>query len=315
MAQLPQQSSPRPEAAVLIAWARALADIGQLQQAVQKLRLALAQPVSYPLLARSEKLVKQLRPSVAHWSRQSKIAILGTSTTSLLAPVLEALCLRDGIQAEFYQGLYGAIQQEILDPASGLHSFRPNIVFVSVNWRDLQLDAVNADETLIVERIVRQQRELWTRLSEAFGCHVVQAAFDFPSEESAGYLSSTMPGGRSRVIERINRQMREEAPTSVSILDLPAAQRRAGSLRWEDEQAWIRFRQHPSTEALPEIAELLLSHIRAVLGLTRKVLVTDLDNTMWDGVIGEDGLESIGIGQGHTPKAKHICTFRNISSN
>ena len=298
-----QQSSPRPDPAVLIAWARALADIGEPEQAIQKLSLALAQPVSYALLARSEKLVKQLRASVKHWTRQSKIAILGTSTTSLLVPVVEALCLRDGIQAQFYQGLYGAIQQEILDPASGLHSFRPNIVFVNMNWRDLHLDAINSDEAAVVERTVKQQRELWTRLSEAFGCHVVQAAFDFPSEDSAGYLSSTIDSGRSRLIEQINRQMREEAPTSVSILDLPAAQRRAGSLRWEDAQAWIRFRQHPSTEALPEVAELFLSHIRAVLGLTRKVLVTDLDNTMWDGIIGEDGLEGIGIGQG-TPKGE-----------
>ncbi len=298
-----QHSSPRPDPAILIAWARALADIGQHDQAIQKVRVALAQPVSYALLARCEKLVKQLRGSVDRWARQAKIAILGTSTTSLLTPILEALCLRDGIQAEFYQGIYGAIQQEVLDPASGLHSFRPTLVFINMNWRDLQLDAVNADETAAVERFVSQQRELWTRLSETFGCHVVQAAFDFPSEESAGYLSSTISGGRGRLIERINQQMREGASTSVSILDLPAAQRRAGSLRWQDEQAWVRFRQHPSTESLPDVAELLLSHIRAVLGLTRKVVVTDLDNTMWDGIIGEDGLDGIGIGQG-TPKGE-----------
>src|SRR3954451_14662329 len=159
-----QQSSPRPDPAVLIAWGRALADTGQPEQAIQKLRLALSQPVSYSLLARCEKLVKQLRPSVERWTRQCKIAILGTSTTSLLVPVVEALCLRDGIQVEVYQGLYGAIQQEVLDPASGLHSFHPNIVFVNMNWRDLHLDAIDPDETAVVERTVKQQRELWTRL-------------------------------------------------------------------------------------------------------------------------------------------------------
>ena len=62
--------------------------------------------------------------------------------------------------------------------------------------------------------------------------------------------------------------------------------------------AWFSFRQHPATDTLPELAEAQMAHIRAVLGLTRKVLVTDLDNTLWKGVIGEDGLNGIGIGPG-----------------
>jgi FkbH-like protein len=214
--------------------------------------------------------------------------------------------LRDRIRAGIYQGLYGAIQQEVLDPASGLSAFRPDIVLVTVNWRELNLDATTKDEAGTVERIVASNAALWQRLSERFGCHVVQCAYDFPADEPYGYFAASVEGGRTRVIEKINMRMRESAPVFVSILDTPAIQRQVGTHRWEDAMAWYSFRQHPSTEALPDFAEGFLAHVRAVLGLGRKVLVTDLDNTLWKGVIGEDGLDGIAIGPGSPAGEAHL---------
>jgi FkbH-like protein len=282
----------------LLAYARALAGCGRYEDVAGQLRLALAQPVRYPFFPRAEKLIAKIAGAGILTVRSCRIAILGSSTTSLLAPVLSALCLRDRVKADIYQGLYGAIQQEALDPDSGLARFRPDIVLVVMHWRDLHLDAVTGSEDEAVGHVVEEQKSLWKRLSDSFGCHVVQHAFDFPAEEPFGYLAGSLPGGRTRVIEKINMRMREEAPVFVSILDVPAVQRQAGTHRWEDAMAWSSFRQHPAADALPELAELQMAHIRAALGLTRKVLVTDLDNTLWKGVIGEDGLNGIGIGPG-----------------
>jgi len=287
----------------LMACARVLSDAGRHEQAALKLRLALTQPVRYSFFARAGNLIRQIAGNIDSWSRTARIAILGSSTTTLLAPVLEALCFRDRIRTEIYQGLYGAVQQEILNPDSGLASFRPDIVILVSNWRDLNLSPLTADEDGFIESVVRERKELWATLARSFNCHTIQPAFDFPAEESWGYLGGALRGGRTRVIERLNLRMREEAPATVSVLDTPAAQRETGSARWEDEASWSRFRQHPSTEALPALAEAQLAHIRAVLGLTRKVLVTDLDNTLWHGVIGEDGLHGIGIGPG-TPQGE-----------
>lgn len=290
----------------LLAYARALAGSGRNEEAVIQLRLAMSQPVRYPFFPRCEKLVQQLAGTVTSNVRQCRMAILGSSTITLLAPVLQALCLRDRIQAEVYQGLYGAIEQEVLDPNSGLANFRPDIVLLVMNWRDLQLPAVSASETDVVNRVISERKQLWQRLSDTTGCHVIQPAFDFPAEESYGYLGASLRGGRTRIIELINFRMREEAPVWVSILDIPSVQRATGSKRWEDTMAWASYKQHPATEVLPELAEAQMSHIRAVLGLTRKVLVTDLDNTLWRGVIGEDGLEGIGIGPGTPAGEAHL---------
>ena len=288
-----------------LAYARALAAQGRKPEAARQIQLALAQPVRYAFFPRSEKLVEEIQGEPGWPLRKARVAVLGTSTTSLLIPVLKALCLRDRIHAEFYQGLYGAIEQEVLDPESGLAKFRPNLVILVTHWRDLALPPMTSDENGAVQRVVEERKLLWQRLSDQFGCHVVQHAYDFSATEPYNYLAGSLPGGRSRMIQAINLAMQSAAPSYVSILDTPAIQRQTGLDRWEDATLWHGFKQHPGTEALPALAEMQAAHLRAVLGLTRKVLVVDLDNTLWKGIIGEDGLEGIQIGPGSAAGEAH----------
>ena len=284
-----------------LAYARALAAQENFPEAARQLQLALMQPVRYAFFPRAENLVRTVSEQVSWHLRQSRVAVLGSSTTSLLIPILQALCLRDRIRAEFYQGLYGALQQEILDPDSGLARFQPEVVFLIAHWRELSLPGRASDEDQFIAQVVDQQRSLWLRLSEQFGCHVVQHAYDLPAEELGGSLA----GGRSRLIASINDRLQQQAPNYVSILDTPAVQRETGRERWEDPMLWHNFKQHPGSNALPALAELQQAHLRAVLGLTRKVLVTDLDNTLWKGIIGEDGLRGIQIGPGSAAGEAH----------
>ncbi len=289
----------------LLAYARVLTDLQRFKEAALLLQRALEQPLKYVFFSRSEKLIQRLSPRIDSHLRQCRIAVLGTSGSTLLIPVLKAFALRDRIQAEFYEGLYGSATQEILDPASGLAKFRPDIVFLIASWRDLHLPAVTSDESAFSESLVERQKSLWERLAGQFGCHVVQHAFDFPVEEAYGYLARALPGGRSRVIEAVNAKLMEAAPSHVSVLDVPELQREAGKA-WQDANLWYTFQQHPSTEALPALGEAMTAHVRAVLGLSRKVLVTDLDNTLWKGVIGEDGLDGIKVGPGSPAGEAHV---------
>ena len=290
----------------LLAWARALAGSGASEEAVRQLRLALSQDVRQTTFARAEKLVNELAGSVKSNLRECKIAVLGSSTTNLLMPILKALCLRDRIGATFYEGPYASTEQEIRDSASGLAHFRPNIVLLAAHWRDLQLDALTAGQELWIDQFIGERQSLWKRLSDSFSCHIVQPSFDYPSAEPYGHLSGVLPGGRIRMIDLLNLRLREEAPANVSILDMAAVQREVGTRAWEDETEWARYRQHPSTAALPHLAEAYLFHVRAVLGLSKKVLVTDLDNTLWKGVIGEDGVDGIEVGPGSPEGEAHL---------
>ena len=175
----------------LLAWSRALAASGAHEEAARKLRLALAQDVGHAFFARAEKLVHELANSVQSNLRRCKIAVLGSSTTSLLVPMLQALCLRDRIGAEIYEGPYGSIKQEIWGPDGrhGLARFQPDIVMLVMHWRDLHLEAVTRDEVAWIGQFIEERKGDWKRLSDSFSCHIIQPSFDHPTCEAYGHLS------------------------------------------------------------------------------------------------------------------------------
>jgi FkbH-like protein len=292
--------------------ARAQAGVGRHGGAARLLRSALDLRPEYGFYARSEKLLLDVWRHAPPSQRRCRIAVLGSSTTALLVPVLRALCFRDGIAAEFYEGTYGAFRQEVLDPSSGLHRFRPDVAFVVTHWRDVGLPAVADDPEGVVAAAVTELGRLWQILGQQLGCHVVQHAFDEPAAEAFGYLSQAMPGGRVRVLRAINARLTAEAPAHVSVLDTPAVMAAVGSSRWDDPYLWHTAQQHPGLEALPALAEAQVAHVRAVLGLTRKVLVCDLDNTLWGGVIGEDGLDGIRLGPGSPEGEAYAALHRYV---
>jgi FkbH-like protein len=304
------QMGVMPDPLDLVSCARACLECGDSGEAVRCLRRAMVRPLEYSFFARAEKIIARIPLEALSELRQVRIAILGTSTTAVLAPVLKALCLRDRIRVELYQGLYGALDQEILIPSSGLAAFQPQIVFLMMHWRDLHLGGSTAEPQRVIDDTVARLKRLWSQLSERFSCHVVQHAFDYPAEDSYGYLSFALPGGRGHLIDDLNSTLQRELPAYVSLLNTQAAQRETGSLVWDDPLQWNNFKQHPSTAALPCLAETQMAHVRAVLGLNRKVLVTDLDNTLWKGVIGEDGIDGIQIGPG-TPAGEAHQSLQN----
>lgn len=289
--------SPCRDPLVLLAASRAMAAADDWPAAVVRLREALRQRPDYTFHARAQAFVRQAIER-AHGLRPVRLAVLGSATTSLLTPVLRALAFRDGLAAECYEGLFGAYRQEILDPGSALHRFAPDVTFIIPTWHDLGLPSLGREneEDAIVESVVSEHARLWDRLAAGSRSHIVQHAFDLPPMESSGGLAARRPGGRRRIIRRINLRLTEVAPSFVSVLDTERVMSEVGQAVWYDAALWHRARQHPAARALPALAEEQAAHVRAVAGLTRKVVVCDLDNTLWGGVVGEDGVSGIVVG-------------------
>ena len=291
------RGTPPADANVLLLYARVLADVGRFSDAAERLRHALRCRPPYSFYPRVRTLLDRLWQEAPPADRQARVAVIGSSTTSLVVQVLRALCFRDGVNAEFYEGPYGTYRQEILDRDSGLYRFKPGLTFVLTNWRDLQLPPYVDDEAAAVDAAVAEQMAAWKTLNDRTGCHIVHHAFDLPAEESHDALA-TRPGGRTRVIRSINLALVAQAPRYVSVLDAEAVQADVGRTHWQNATLWYSARQHPAPDAVPALAELQMAHARAVLGLARKIVVCDLDNTLWGGVIGEDGLAGIALGAG-----------------
>lgn len=288
-----------------LARGRLRADAGDAAGACADLREAFREPASHRDLERGAKLLARLRESGAPLpaARRVKIALLGGFTTQLMRPILDVSCLAHGIDARIYECEYGLYRQEVLDRASGLHRFRPDVVVLATHWRDAQLPPFVEDVDAAVDRIVGGLEALWDICTGELRAHVIQHNFDVPTVESYGQLSRALAGGRARVLARANLELLARARDGVSILDFDGAAAAFGKDRWSAPKLWYLAKQHPAPEALPLWVDHLVAQLRALLGLGKKVLALDLDNTLWGGVIGEDGLDGIRLGA-HSPEGE-----------
>jgi FkbH-like protein len=266
----------------------------QMAEAADDLQSALSLYPPYHFYVMCERFLGKIIAS-GEWvpRRRIKVALLGSSTTAFLEPVIKAVCFKDGISVEIYQGLYGNYQQEILNPGSGLYAFAPDVAVIMPNQRDLALPPGGKEN--YAGRIISEIRNLWSELKRQNPCHIIQVGFDLPPDGAWGSLEDTLAGGRRRTVYEINSAISGDLPAGVSYLDINKISSMFGN-RFFSEEEWYTARQYPSTAALPTLAEQICAHIRAIYGLSAKVLVVDLDNTLWGGVIGEDGLSGIVLG-------------------
>lgn len=237
--------------------------------------------------------------------RTVKIALVGTVTLELWVSALRTICFSWGIDAQIYVGQFLQYAQEILDPSSGLTQFKPDLVLIAADWRSLALPAESNDPAGLIAAKIEQFRPLWQHCRQHLGANVIQCNFEVPEIDPLGGLSATLPGGRANVIRQLNHDLTNHG---VAILDIDQIAGLHGKQRWHDEALWQVAKQYPANEAIPLLARHAAAMIRASLGLTSKCLVLDLDNTLWGGVIGEDGIN--GIKLGGSPAGEAFVAFQ-----
>ena len=234
------------------------------------------------------------RPAV----RSAKVALLGSYTTTQLGAMLCLVANRFGISIEFYEGHYGQYQQEIIDPSSGLYAFGPDLVVLAVHEKDLRLPEHSSNPEEDVQREVSRWTRIWEIVAERSRARIVQHNFALPCEVPAGHLATRLPGSRYMMAQAVNARLGEAASNSVSLVDCERLSALIGKQRWCDPRYWNLSKQAVALEAIPLLARHTAAVMAATLGLSRKCLVLDLDNTLWGGVIAEDGLAGIQLGSG-----------------
>ncbi len=229
-----------------------------------------------------------------------RIAVLGGSTTSDIVKVME-LFLRDrGIIPTFYESEYAQYQSDALFGNPELDAFKPEIAFIHTTSRNIEeLPEINEDPELINSKLERESARfeaIWKALSERYGCIIIQNNFELPSERLMGNREASY--GRIDFISRLNTRIYEYARNHESfyVNDLNYLAARYGLERWHEERHWHLYKYAMSVSAIPDVAHSVASIICSVMGRNKKVLALDLDNTLWGGVIGDDGISGIEIG-------------------
>ncbi len=232
-----------------------------------------------------------------------RLAILGASTLAHLHAGIRVAGLRRNIPVTTYENDYGQYWQELLDARSALHAFAPDAVLFAFDARHLTqglsaaTDAAGANEALAetLDRI----RRCWRMAREAFGAFILQQTVLDVFPTLLGNNEHRLPGSRSAFVARLNAALRDAAEEDgVDLVALDEAARREGIGTWHDPALWHRSKQEVTPAQSPAYGELVARLIAARQGRSYKCLVLDLDNTLWGGVVGDDGWEGIVLGQG-----------------
>ena len=266
-----------------------------------------------------DEMVRRIFPTgpEALSTKKVRLAVLGSSTLAHLLPGIRVAGLRRGIWIDTYENDYGQYLQELSDPDSPLHAFQPTAVLLALDAYHLTagvtagMDAASAEAALT--EMQDHIQEVWQLASTAFRCPILQQAA-LPLHLSVlGNNEHRLPGSRSWFVARLNaaiRTMAEQQGVDILAIDDRAA--RDGIGKWHDTALWHRSKQEVSPTASPMYGDLVGRWLAAKQGRSFKCLVLDLDNTVWGGVIGDDGLEGIAIGQG-SPLGEAYTAFQEYA--
>lgn len=231
-----------------------------------------------------------------------KIAVLGGSTTSDIVKVLELFLRNRGIIPSFYESEYAQYWSDAVFGTPELDEFKPEIVFIHTCSRNIEeKPTVGEDAKSVSEKLEREYaryEKMWTSLSEKFGCIIIQNNFELPSERLLGNREAGCAYGRIDFITRLNIKLYDYAQTHANfyIHDINYLSAAYGLERWHELRHWHLYKYALSVSAIPDFAYSLSNIICSCLGKNKKVLALDLDNTLWGGVIGDDGQSGIEIG-------------------
>jgi len=233
---------------------------------------------------------------------ETRIAVLGGATTDFLLDPLRLALRLTGVRPVFHVAPYGQIAREMLDPESGTQAFRPDLALVVNGPYDLPRWPDAFDDRRAVEALVDEAcaalLDPARRLHERTGAEVVLSTLHDLPVTPQGNLGARLPGDVNAFLRRLNVALADRAPACVHLLDVAGLAARCGVERWLDLRYWYLARQPVSFACLPEYARAAAAVIAARRGRSRKCLVLDLDNTLWGGLVGEDGALGIELGEG-----------------
>lgn len=233
---------------------------------------------------------------------EKNIAILGGSTTSDIKLILELFLLNQGIKPKFYESEYNQYYQDAMFPNSELEEFKPDIIYIHTTNRNITLYPTITNSKEEVENLLLNEynkfSNMWDKLKSTYNCPIIQNNFELPFYRLMGNKDASDYRGKVNFITKLNLKFYEYAESNQNfyINDINYVSSSYGLEKWADEFYWHMYKYALAVPAIPSLAFNISNIIKAIFGKNKKAFVLDLDNTLWGGVVGDDGVENIKIG-------------------
>lgn len=248
------------------------------------------------------KQLKKLAKADISQFPQYKLAVMGDCATQHLATALRGYGAYVGLGLSVFDADYNQIDAQVMDASSELYHFAPNAVLIQMCTEKLYeafcAAPLNCRASFAEDTYSRISR-IWKQLNSSISTTVFQCNFPLMDDGAFGQYGNKTADSflfQQRKLNFLLMQGCQEIK-NVYLLDLDALQSACGRNQFSDPKLYYIAKMPISVDILPAVAKLVLDQVQALRGITKKCVVLDLDNTLWGGVIGDDGLSGIQIGE------------------
>lgn len=234
-----------------------------------------------------------------------KLALLGDCATQHLATALKGQAYEEGIKLEVFDADYNQIVAQTLDPSSELYEFAPQAVVLCLCTEKLyEAFCASVERATFAEATYQKIVGYWEAINAHIKTSILQYTYVETDDRVFGNYALKEETSFYAQLKKLNYLLSEgmRSHKNVYPVDVDSIERRLGRAKFHDDKLYAIAKMPFSLEALPVIASETVGIVKALMGKFKKCVILDLDNTLWGGVIGDDGMEGIQIGelgQGH----------------
>lgn len=244
------------------------------------------------------------------------IAILGGSTTNSVKLIMELFLLNYGIRPQFYESEYNQYFQDSVFPNPRLEKFAPDIIYIHTSNRNITSYPQLTDTVEEIDELIHREMEkfqsIWENLRNRYGCPIIQCNFEMPFYRLLGNKDASDIHGKINFLTRLNMLFYEYAQQNENfyICDINYISADYGLKEWSDPFYYHMYKYALNVNAIPYLSFNVANIIKSIFGKNKKGFVLDLDNTLWGGIIGDDGVDNIVIGP-EEPEGQVYSEFQN----
>ena len=247
---------------------------------------------------------------------EKRIAILGGSTTSEIKNMLEIFLLNYGIKPTFYESEYNKFYEDAVFGNSELDEFKPDIIYIHTTNRNIMNYPTMYDSEEVIDKLLENEylkfEKVWESLFDKFNATIIQNNFEYPFYRLLGNRDASDIHGKTNYITRLNQKFYDyqNKTKNFFINDINYVSACYGLDKWESGFYWHMYKYAMEVPAIPYLSFNIAKIIKSIYGKNKKAFVLDLDNTLWGGIVGDDGVENLAIGP-EVPSGQVYYEFQN----
>jgi FkbH-like protein len=245
-------------------------------------------------------LKKNLKKDFSEFSKH-KVALLGDSSTQLLAQTMRGYGYEVGLNLDIYEADYNQIEQEVFDTSSGLYSFNPEFIILFNSTQKCLTRFYSSSEQQkkdFASGYVTKLNELIDNIKEHLPSKIIYCNFIEVNDRVFGNYGNKVDSSFIFQIRKLNYELMllATAQRNLFINDISTLNNQVGFKFAFDSKIYISADFVFSLDFTTSVAKNVVDIILPIIGRMKKCLILDLDNTIWGGIIGDDGIENIQIG-------------------